>query len=141
MSRIPRFCRNIGWFGVLQFALALCALILLAALEGIQQHWASPLLWSPAIFLVPAPFITTRTLLMHMSWIQLLMRAGQAAVLGLLVVGIFAYQNGAVFLDYMVPAAWFTLGISFWMLSHPMVMTKRRSMFEAARQIGRFGRV
>jgi len=29
----------------------------------------------------------------------------------------------------VLPAAWFTLGLTFWLLSHPMIHIERRSWF------------
>jgi hypothetical protein len=137
MNRLSRFRRNIGWFGVAQYGLAFLALTLLCLLAALQQEWGDPAFWSPALFFVPALLVRTRNLVFHVSWLQLLTRIGQATVLGLLLLGIIAYQNGGMFMDYMIPAAWFTLGLSFWMLSHPMVYAQRRSLMDAARGLGR----
>lgn len=137
MNRIGHFRRNMGWFGFVQCVLLILALLLLCLAGVVQQKWDDPAVWSPVLFFIPAALVQTRHLMLRMSALQMLLKLGQASVLGLLIVGIFAYQNGAVFIDFMVPAAWFTVGLTFWLLSHPMVFTRRRSMLRAAREFGR----
>ncbi len=122
-TRLRCFRRNAGWLYIAQTVVFAAVGLILAGVEVAHGRFTDTAVWSPVLFFVTAPLVTTITILSRLEALRLLLNLARVVTIGALALGLLLHGNIGAFWDIALPAAWFTLGLTFWIMSHPLIGT------------------